>query len=87
MKAGCSRERGHGNLTAGAMVYEIRVEGRLDSDRWSEWFEGMAVIAGTDGETVLLGPVADQAALYGLLARLRDLALTLLSVQRMGPRT
>jgi hypothetical protein len=60
-------------------VYEIRVQGRLDSDYWSQWFDGMTV-AVVDGETVLRGPVADQAALHGLLSRLRDLALPLLSV-------
>ncbi len=60
-------------------VYEIRVQGRLDSDYWSQWFDGMTVTI-VDGETVLRGPVADQSALYGLLSRLRDLALPLLSV-------
>ena len=61
-------------------IYEIRVKGVLDS-RWSEWFDGMTVSASND-ETTLFGPVADQAALHGLLARVRDLGVPLLSVRR-----
>jgi hypothetical protein len=61
-------------------VYEIRVQGRLDSDYWSQWFDSMTVTV-VNGETVLRGAVADQSALYGLLSRLRDLALPLLSVR------
>lgn len=64
-------------------VYEIRVKGRLQEGYWHRWFEGMAVTMTENGETVLRGEVADQAALYGLLARLRDLALPLLSVQKI----
>lgn len=59
--------------------YEIRIRGRLD-DRWVPWFDGMTVTAADEGVTVLRGPVADQAALHGLLARLRDLGLPLISV-------
>jgi hypothetical protein len=62
--------------------YEIKVKGCLDGHRWADWFGGMSVTATEDGETVICGPVADQAALNGLLARLRDLALPLLSVNR-----
>jgi hypothetical protein len=63
--------------------YEIRVRGVLDP-RWSEWFEGLRVEA--DGpDTVLSGPVLDQAALHGLLAKVRDLGLPLLSVNQVGP--
>ena len=62
--------------------YEIKVKGRLDGPTWSEWFRGMSVEATEDGETMIYGPVADQAALNGMLARLRDLALPLLSVNR-----
>jgi len=58
--------------------YEIRVLGHLDP-RWEGWFEGMTLVAG-GGETRLRGPVSDQAALHGLLARLRDLGLPLVSV-------
>lgn len=59
--------------------YEVRIQGRLD-ERWACWFDGMTVEPGADGVTVLHGPVADQAALHGLLGRLRDLGLPLLSV-------
>ncbi len=63
----------------GADWYEIRLRGRLDQ-RWAAWFDGMTVNTGADGTTRILGPVTDQAALHGLLARLRDLGLPLLSV-------
>jgi hypothetical protein len=59
--------------------YEIRLRGRLD-ERWSAWFEGMTMALEPGGVTVLRGPVVDQAALHGLLARLRDLGLPLISV-------
>jgi hypothetical protein len=64
----------------GVREYELRVDGRLDA-RWSEWFEGLVVDAGDDGTSTLTGPVADQAQLHGILARLRDLGVTLLSCQ------
>jgi hypothetical protein len=60
--------------------YEIRLDGRLD-ERWASWFDGMTVEAEPGGVTVLRGQVADQAALHGLLARLRDLGLPLISVR------
>lgn len=59
---------------------EIRVKGQIDEQR-SDWFEGMAICAGAAGETILSGPVMDQTALYGLLTKIRDLGLGLLSVQ------
>lgn len=62
--------------------YEIRLQGRLDA-HWSTWFDGMSLTPGADGTTVLQGPVADQAALHGVLARLRDLGLPLISVRQM----
>ena len=58
---------------------EIRVKGRID-EHWSDWFEGLTVTHTGGSNTVLTGSVVDQAALYGLLTRLRDLGLTLLSV-------
>lgn len=64
---------------AQAEHYAIRVKGHLDP-RWSEWFEGLTVTHTESGETCLSGPVADQAALHGLLAKVRDLNLTLISV-------
>lgn len=64
--------------------YRIRVEGRLDA-RWAAWFEGFTITAEADGTTVVDGPVADQAVLHGLLAKVRDLGLPLVSVTRAGP--
>ncbi len=64
--------------------YEIRVEGELD-DRWSDWFEGLEVTSDASGQTIITGPVADQAALHGLLARVRDLGLKLVSVHPIDP--
>jgi len=65
-------------------VYEIRVKGKLD-DRWSGWFDGLTISREANGESILTGTVADQAALYGLLSRMRDLALVLVSVRRLPP--
>ena len=64
--------------------YEIRVEGRLDA-RWSAWFDGLVVTPGGHGTTVIRGSGIDQAALHGLLRRLSDLALPLLSVNPTRP--
>lgn len=62
-------------------LYEIRIEGHLD-DRWQEWFDGMSVILEADGTTLLSGPVPDQPALYGILRRVRDLGLPLVSASQ-----
>ena len=64
--------------------YEIRVAGRLDA-RWSARFDGLALSHEADGTTVLNGPIADQAALHGLLQRVRDLGIPLVSVTRIQP--
>jgi len=66
------------------MRYEIRVEGILD-ECWSDWFDGMQVTSHPDGVTVIAGPVTDQAALHGLLAKVRDLGRPLISVRRVDP--
>jgi hypothetical protein len=63
--------------------YAIRVQGRLDA-RWSAWFDGMTLTAGIDGTTVIEGLVVDQAALHGLLARIRDLGIPLLSMVQLA---
>ena len=60
-------------------VYEIRIAGHLPP-QWSDWFEGLAVTLEPDGTTLLSGPVIDQAALYGLLKKVRDTGLTLIAV-------
>ena len=64
--------------------YELRLQGVLD-DRWSAWFEGLRITSDDQGQTTIVGPVADQAALHGLLAKVRDLGLPLLSVRRLDP--
>jgi hypothetical protein len=66
--------------------YEIRVKGHLAA-RWAAWFDPMTLTADTDGSTVLEGPVVDQAALHGLLDKVRDIGLPLLSVTRLDPST
>jgi hypothetical protein len=64
--------------------YEIRIKGHLD-DRWAAWFDGLAITREANGDTLLTGPVTDQAALHGLLRKVRDLGTPLLSVTRMPP--
>jgi hypothetical protein len=66
-------------------VFEIRLQGHLDT-RWASWFEGMAITLAEDGDTVLTGLVADQAALHGLLKKVRDLGMPLRSVGPIAPR-
>ena len=63
--------------------YELRIGGHLD-ERWSSWLAGMSLTHDDDGTTVLRGAVTDQAELHGLLAKVRDLGATLISVQAMG---
>jgi len=65
--------------TSNAQYYEIRLEGHLEA-RWVKWFDGLAITLDENGNTLLNGPVADQAALHGLLKKVRDLGLPLLSV-------
>jgi len=63
-------------------TYHIRVRGNLE-ERWSDWFDGFSITPQTDDQTLLIGVVADQAALHGLLAKIRDLGLPLLSLERV----
>ena len=65
-------------------TYEIRLAGRLDG-RWAAWFDGLSLTHEIDGATVLRGPVADQAALHGLLQKVRDMGLPLDSVRCIEP--
>jgi hypothetical protein len=64
------------------MAYQIRIKGHL-VDEWMDWFGGMTITLEENGDTLLTGPVADQAALYGLLRRLRDLGMQLVSINRV----
>lgn len=65
-------------------VYEIRVRGELD-DRWAEWFDGLDITLNGDGTTVVVGDFQDQAAIHGVLERVRDLGLSLISVTTTPP--
>ena len=65
-------------------IYQIRVRGHL-SDAWTEWFDGLGIENLPNGESLLSGPVADKAALHGLLSKVRDLNLTLLAVALIEP--
>ena len=64
--------------------YEIRLKGQLDS-QWAMWFEGLTITLDENGDTLLSGPVADQAALHGLLKKVRDLGMPLVSVNQVPP--
>ncbi len=66
------------------MVYQIRVNGHLSS-QWQDWFEGLTITLEEDGDSLLTGTVVDQAALYGLLRKVRDLGLRLVSISYMKP--
>ncbi len=65
------------------MIFQIRIKGHLGQE-WTDWFEGLTITLEEDGNTLLSGPVADQAALHGLLKKVRDLGMPLLSVNSVG---
>jgi hypothetical protein len=67
-----------------SQIYEIRLKGHLDN-RWSAWFEGLTITLEKDGDTLLTGLVVDQAALHGLLKKVRDLGMPLVSVSPLEP--
>jgi len=69
-----------------ARIYEIRIEGHLEN-RWADWFDGLTVTLEDGGTTLLAGPVIDQAALYGLLKKLRNLGLALVSINPVQPKS
>jgi len=66
------------------MVYQIRIRGHLDA-RWTDWFDGLTITLEAGGDTLFTGPVVDQAALHGLLKKVRDSGMPLLSVNSVDP--
>jgi hypothetical protein len=64
--------------------YEIRIKGHLD-DEWVDWFEGLTITLDENGDTLLTGPIIDQAALHGLLKKVRDLGIPLVSISPVEP--
>lgn len=72
--------------TANTAYYKIRLRGQLNA-RWADWFDGMTITLDNNGDTILSGPVVDQAALHGLLKKVRDVGMTLLSVNSVEPDT
>ena len=66
-------------------LYEFRLKGHLD-DKWADWFEGLTITRAENGETLLCGRVVDQAALYGVLRKVRDLGLPLISVMEVDSK-
>ena len=70
--------------TSAPVRYQITVKGVLDA-RWSAWFDGLTVTSDASGRTTIVGPITDQTALHGLLAKIRDLGLPLVTVDRLEP--
>ena len=66
------------------VIYQIRIKGHLGRE-WTDWFEGLTITLEEDGDTLLTGPVVDQAALHGLLKKVRDLGMPLVSVRPLEP--
>ena len=77
-----SKEINSENDPGQPMVYQIRIKGHLGR-QWTDWFEGLTITLEDNGDMLLTGPVVDQAALHGLLKKVRDLAMPLISVNRM----
>ena len=79
-----SNEQGPERDVGQPRVYQIRIKGHLSS-QWTDWFEGLTITLEENGDTRLTGPVIDQAALHGLLKKVRDLGMPLLSVNSVEP--
>lgn len=77
-------ERNSSNEKAHPMIYRIRIKGHLDR-KWADWFSGLSITSLAHGETLLIGPVLDQAALHGLLRKVRDVGLPLIAVMQVEP--
>jgi hypothetical protein len=78
-----SNERASEHDADQPMVYQVRIKGHL-GQRWRDWFEGLTITLEEDGNTLLNGPVLDQSALHGILKKIRDLGMPLLSVNSVG---
>ena len=78
-----SNKHSQGNNGNQPTVYQIRIKGHLGS-QWAEWFEGLTITLEEDGNTLLTGTAVDQAALHGILKKIRDLGMPLLSVNSVG---
>lgn len=85
MKQVMPDERKHIHDSPDTADYQIRIEGHL-GQQWAEWFEGMSITSEAGGNTLLTGPLADQAALHGLLKKVRDMGMTLVSINRIDAR-
>ena len=79
-----SNERNQKTDPGQPVIYEIRIKGHLDHG-WTDWFEGLVITLENNGDTLITGPVVDQAALHGLLKKVRDLGMPLLSIGRVKP--
>ncbi len=79
-----SNELGPGTDPNAPMIYQIRLKGHLGPE-WRDWFEGLTITLEDNGDTILTGPVIDQAALHGLLKKVRDLGMPLVSVRPVEP--
>ncbi len=79
-----SNEINSGSDPGQPLVYQIRIKGHLGR-QWTDWFGGLTITLEDNGDTLLTGPVVDQAALHGLLKKVRDLGMPLLSVSRVTP--
>ena len=79
-----ANERNPNTTPSQPMIYQIRIKGHL-SGQWTDWFGGLSITLQDNGDTLLTGPVVDQAALHGLLRKVRDLGIPLLSVMCIEP--
>jgi hypothetical protein len=81
---GMSNESNSSDEKAEPLIYQIRIKGHLDR-KWADWFSGLSITSLDNGEALLTGPVLDQAALHGLLRKVRDVGLPLVAVIRIEP--